>query len=371
MSMNQLDISGANSTNLTFDHITYDSPHGCVSVEGQSTASRILFDHNRLDNIETEGVSGCLNEGRLGIQGRGPNGWVTVTNSHFGGNTLPGCSDGIQVGGHGVVIGPRNEFTGIYQGNCDAHSDPIQFYCCPPGGASNNVVTGNWFHDNTTGCMCWDGGDNNTFTNNVFESIGYWSIVAGSGENNWLIAHNVFGDDVTMDNGHSAPNGTGNVVRDNVWLPGKDISDKGSGVSYDHNLNSGKSGTGNLKGRPVFVGGRKPTSYQGYRLARGSPGKGSASDGGDLGIRGSVVACKRGSVAALVGGKRVCLKAGNRCKKRYDRQYRNHGFRCVKGRLRKLPKHRSALRVDWSVAEGALTGAAAVVTRAVIREHGS
>ena len=64
--------------------------------------------------------------------------------------------------------------------------------------------------------MLGGGGANDTLTNNVFESIGYWSIVAGSGENNWLIAHNVFGDDVTMDNGHSAPNGTGNVVRDNV-----------------------------------------------------------------------------------------------------------------------------------------------------------
>jgi hypothetical protein len=188
--------------------------------------------------------------------------------------------------------------------------------------------------------MCWDGGDNNTFTNNVFESIGYWSIVSGSGESNWLIANNVFGDDVTMDNGHSAPNGTGNVVRDNVWLPGNDVTDKGSGVSYNHNLNSGKSGTGNLKGRPVFVGGKKPKSYQGYRLARGSPGTGAASDGGDLGIRSSATACKHGSVSARVGGKRVCLRAGMRCKKRYAGQYRQHGFRCVKGRLRKLPKHR-------------------------------
>ena len=127
------------------------------------------------------------------------------------------------------------------------------------------------------------GGDNKTFTNNVFESIGYWSIVAGSGENNWLIAHNVFGDDVTMDNGHSAPNGTGNVVRDNVWLPGKDISDKGSGVSYDHNLNSGKSGTGNINGTPVFLA--SPSSgYYHYQLALSSPGYHAASDGKSMGI---------------------------------------------------------------------------------------
>ena len=55
--------------------------------------------------------------------------------------------------------------------------------------------------------------------------------------------------------------------------------------THDHNLNAGVPGKGNLKGRPVFVGGKKPKSYQGYRLARGSRGKGAASDGGDLGIR--------------------------------------------------------------------------------------
>ena len=55
--------------------------------------------------------------------------------------------------------------------------------------------------------------------------------------------------------------------------------------NHDHNLNAGVPGHGNLKGRPVFVGGKKPKSYQGYRLARGSRGKGAASDGGDLGIR--------------------------------------------------------------------------------------
>ena len=136
-------------------------------------------------------------------------------------------SDGIQIGGDGAKIGPGNEFTGKFQGNCVAHSDPLQFYS--PSGVNNNIVTGNWFHGNTTGCMCWDGGDNNTFTNNVFESIGYRAIYSGSGENNWLIAHNVFGDDVTMDNGHSAPNGTGNVVRDNVWLPGRDTVTRARG----------------------------------------------------------------------------------------------------------------------------------------------
>jgi len=283
MAMGQLHIDSGASSDLAFDHITFTSPHGCVSINDNGPDSNILFDHDRLDNMETEGVGGCLAEGSISMWGGGGSpGWLTISNSHFGGNTLPGCSDGIQIGGDGAKIGPGNEFTGKFQGNCVAHSDPLQFYA--PSGVNNNIVTGNWFHGNTTGCMCWGGGGaNDTLTNNVFESIGYWSIVAGAGENNWLIAHNVFGDDVTMDNGHSAPNGTGNVVRDNVWLPGKDISDKGSGVSYDHNLNSGKSGTGNINGTPVFLA--SPSSgYYHYQLVLSSPGYQAASDGKSLGI---------------------------------------------------------------------------------------
>jgi hypothetical protein len=293
MGMNKTSISGANSTNLTFDHITFKAPTGCVGLTGTSSTSAILFDHDRLDNIDTIYASGngCLNEGRLGVDGTGPNGWATITNSHFGGQGTVDCSDGVHVGGDGVVIGPGNEFTGIYQAGCTAHADPIQFYK-GSGGASNNIVTGNWFHDNgngSGGCMCWDGGDNNTFTNNVFASTGYaWSIVSGSGENNWLIAHNVFYASVTMDNGHSSYNGTGNVVRDNVFLPGEDVTDDGSGVSYDHNLNCVRSGvncpgTGNISGTPVFV--TSPSSgYYHYQLAPSSPGYHAASDGKSMGI---------------------------------------------------------------------------------------
>ena len=38
-------------------------------------------------------------------------------------------------------------------------------------------------------------------------------------------------------------------------------------------------------GIPQFVGGSSPNTYAGYALAAGSPGKGKASDGGDVGAR--------------------------------------------------------------------------------------
>lgn len=43
--------------------------------------------------------------------------------------------------------------------------------------------------------------------------------------------------------------------------------------------------------------------------------------------------CPVGSVAAVIGGKRVCLKVGQRCKRKLDRKYHRYGFHCHGGRL--------------------------------------
>lgn len=45
------------------------------------------------------------------------------------------------------------------------------------------------------------------------------------------------------------------------------------------------AGGQNFAGIPRFVGGAHPTTYAGFRLAPGSPGRGRASDGRDVGIR--------------------------------------------------------------------------------------
>lgn len=52
----------------------------------------------------------------------------------------------------------------------------------------------------------------------------------------------------------------------------------------DHNVIA-SPGFLNFGGTPQFIGGANPTSYAGFRLAPGSPGKGRASDGLDVGIR--------------------------------------------------------------------------------------
>jgi pimeloyl-ACP methyl ester carboxylesterase len=47
-------------------------------------------------------------------------------------------------------------------------------------------------------------------------------------------------------------------------------------------------------------------------------------------------ACSSGAIAAVIGGKRTCLKPGRPCKTRLDRQYRRYGFKCYRGRLTRL-----------------------------------
>ena len=82
------------------------------------------------------------------------------------------------------------------------------------------------------------------------------------------------------------------MVQDNIFAQGASLlPSQGSGCNgcpADHNLfASGGSSTGTaaVVGVPAFVGGANPTTYAGYQLAPGSPGKANASDGTDRGIR--------------------------------------------------------------------------------------
>jgi plastocyanin len=46
-------------------------------------------------------------------------------------------------------------------------------------------------------------------------------------------------------------------------------------------------------------------------------------------------ACVKGAVAARIGGKTVCLRAGKACKAKYNSIYKKHGLTCTGGHLRK------------------------------------
>ena len=165
-----------------------------------------------VDSSTFVNVGQSCTEGRLGVTGNNrnhsvPNG-IVISNTLFSGPGASGnCSDGIQINGgaRGTVIGPGNVFTGIKQGSCVAHADPIQFY-----GAVDTTVTGNYFYGNSTGIMSSScNGSRLTLTNNVFVTDGeYPDQIVQSGANGDVYRHNTFANGAKIRLG-TYPNGCG------------------------------------------------------------------------------------------------------------------------------------------------------------------
>jgi hypothetical protein len=260
--------------------ITHDRFTGPLRLDTQRAGENIWLDADTFDNVDLDPQG---YEGRLSIRGydnTAPVG-VTVTNSHFGNG---GQSDGVQIigGAYGAQVGPGNEFSGIRQGNYTAHVDPIQLY-----GSSHTLITGNYFHDNSTGVIAGDGGVSEQVIGNVFVmNGGYpWAVVAGSWTDGRL-QHNtvVDGAGFIVNGGNPRRAGARNWVLDNV-LPGL-TWDPGNLQVEDWNLlpNGVGSGGHDLHGRPSFLGGSSLISYGAFHLVPGSLGSRSASDGQNIGI---------------------------------------------------------------------------------------
>jgi hypothetical protein len=272
-----IDASSGCSSNLTYDHVIFT---GGVALRPQFACSvnmNILFDHDRLDNLSVPGGSELgrfhirYNSGTSGSNG------IKVSNSSFDG----GCADGVYLDNspRGTVIGPGNEFKNIDQGysnsNCGGnHVDPIGAFF-----DEDTLVTGNWFHDNGSGSggILNAGSPGLTVTNNVFASTGYpYSIVVKAAVNNTYL-HNVFVENVRFQDSDGGANGSGNLVRNNVFLPGVGIISEGTGYAADHNLGV------DVLGAPIFLS-NPASGYYHYQLASNSPGYHAATDGKSLGI---------------------------------------------------------------------------------------
>lgn len=291
MSVDGAEVDASNtrpncSSHLTFDHLRFTRG---VDIFPRCANMAIVVDHDNLNNLTNTGAG----DGRLNVQAvdEGPNRkqGITIANSTFNG----GCSKGIQIlgGAYGVQV-LNNEFAYLPdQSTCDSttgvHIGGVQIY-----GGTHTHLKGNYFHDNgsSAGGLSMPLDDPQVIEDNVWvcTCIYPWSIQAGATKNSVFI-HNTFaGGGGLHFYGELGALASGNVIRDNVFTDrGNGITDS-SGANWginDHNLNAGVPGRGNVNGRPIFVGGKKPKSYQGYRLARGSRGKHAASDGGDLGIR--------------------------------------------------------------------------------------
>lgn len=297
--------AGQPTTNTTFRHIHWTA---CVIVrQPTSVTMNLTFDGDLADLTAAGGTvnnaSPCLDDGRFYLRGYSTSGTTdkawTIKNIDFPGSR---CTDGIEVVGNanGFTIGPGNEFHGILQDsatpNCSGgtHVDPVQFF-----GAHHGVVTGNYFHGNTDGIMSPDGvGDNMTISNNVFGTNGdsYPYSIIDCGGNNQTYSHNDFLDDAIQacqaTSGQGGDGPTTGMSYTNNYAPGGFVwvgQTACTGITADYNMRPSSvsalcGGTHNVVGTASFTGGATPSTWAGFALAGGSPGKGVASDGTDIGI---------------------------------------------------------------------------------------
>jgi hypothetical protein len=275
------DITFKNSTFVNQLTIYASAANNACSNCPAMNNNNIVFD-NDVFNMAANQSGGGGYEGRIQFThgGSTPAG-ITIKNSKF----TSGCADGIQIGGtnsaYGVTIGPNNEFYNLMQGGCGPHVDSIQLVGT---GAVGPTITGNYFHDNTTGITTYDYQNHAVVTNNVFVNV-VQDVLGGFSSPNSIIAHNtVVGNSIGCNITHQ-----GDVCRSQIFdniATSINLYGNGQPSVNDYNLctSGGCVGSHSLNGTPTYVGGTKPTTYAGYALTATSLGRGAASDGKDIGI---------------------------------------------------------------------------------------
>jgi hypothetical protein len=299
-----LDFSPA--SNITIDGVTLDDvvisdsrtknivvrnsdiPGQVIFKTGELANANVLFDGN--DHHDFTKCDQCP-EGRVALQEKNPEpSGITIQNSEFRG----GMSDGISNGANGLRI-LNNVFHDLVPGTPDGvHTDAIQLY-----GSKNTLIKGNYIYDvHGQQIMSPDGADHEIIEDNVIaaDPDGYPFVISLGSDDGSIIRHNTFPDGecafntrcgiIALSAKDGQPKGRGTIIKDNVLGDAIRVEDGSSAAEISHNLIARQAMAGqNARGTAMFAGGRRPTTYAGYVLAPGSPGKGSASDGGDPGIR--------------------------------------------------------------------------------------
>lgn len=205
---------------------------------------------------------------------------LTISNNRIG----PGCrSDGVQLvgGASGVTIGPGNIFDGIVQSG-SVHCDMIQFF----GSGQDNRIVGNWFRNGSVALTHHTSTPANTvFRDNVVSNVNQLQVGQSK---NFVFEHNTLfrlTDVFTINS-----NTTNALIRSNVMVDTRlTTADVGFGpcvnctVSFNM-CNGSCSGTNQIIGTPIFVGGSVPTTWEGWRLASSSLGFNGGHDGLSVGI---------------------------------------------------------------------------------------
>lgn len=273
-------INGANTKHIAVTNSVFTQKMDINTIGFNN--NDILIDGNTFNSIGSGGGT----EGRLNVYWPGGPGTVaagvTVSNNTF---DKGGCSDGIQLGAYGVVVGPGNYFGSLPQGSCTEHVDAIQGY-----GQSHSVIRGNYFVRPRVCLGFYDGGAAEVFENNVFVGNGVdgtqcvidlGSLTSTSFKHNTL--HNV---SPRVGGINSSAGGSGTYTENIMISSSFNGGPSGSCTSctYTHNLfSSGGNGTNNLTGTPTFIGGSLPTTLAGWQLASSSIGYRAALDATDMG----------------------------------------------------------------------------------------
>jgi Right handed beta helix region len=301
-----------NSRFIRFDSLTFDSVAvrecssdiqflnstwspgggGMVFMYGTSCSQadmRLVVDGATFASVGRAGY-----EGRLSVRGvRG----LTIKNSTFSGqpSNSADASDGVMLvgGSTNVTIGPGNVFRDILQPQCGSvHCDAIQMY----GNGSGTVITGNYFSNNTVHIGNYDGGSPNMkVTHNIFDRGPSGQHLQIGGVQGMLMEHNTFRGVVlgigtkSADSPHS-----GWVVQNNIFdganfIASGDQPGCGSDCVMRNNLKSNggstnPTGSNSIVATAVYLGVGSVTNWLGWQLASGSPGKGAATDGKDIGV---------------------------------------------------------------------------------------
>ena len=293
-------VAGVTLTNVEIAGQSQDITIRNSDIPGQVTLRELTNSNVLLSNNvhrDWNKCNGC-SEGRVyASRSNGPSG-ITVRDSEFRG----GVSDGIQNGSDGMrIIG--NTFHDLEEGTPNGvHTDAIQLY-----GSSNTVIRGNYFRNVPDAIMSPDGADHEVIENNVIQGDrgGYPYAVTLWSDNGSIIRHNTFADGaclfnlrcgiVSIGSKSGDPAGRGTIIEDNI-LNDIGIGDgKATLASRSHNLLAGgrAQGTGELRGKPDYIGGPSPASRSGYALAPKSAGRRAAGDGLDIGaVIDRATACK-------------------------------------------------------------------------------
>lgn len=295
-------ISG-NSSGFNFDGFNFSS----IRITGASTRELTFRNYNQTGQLVIDGVTVSSPNILLEDFTHNNVSATTAPNARihfsFAGRSSPvatirratidgGCADGIQSGVPFILEDSR--LMNMQVGSCpnDPHTDALQLYGGPFAGT---IIRGNYFYRNVQVLAAYDGVDRVLIENNVFDpgpdgerrpcQIELYSDDSSVVRHNTVVYRGASYGHICMDRKSVHDAGFGTVVVDNIAT--SIVTANGSTVAERSNnlLRSGAK-TGEITGVPIFVGGSNPTTYVGFELAAGSPGKGASNTppGSDVGI---------------------------------------------------------------------------------------